>query len=40
MFSVVQLGDWVSLYLAILNQKDPEPVEVIDYLKNELAKMK
>lgn len=38
MFSLIQLGDFVSLYLAILNQEDPSPVDVIDYLKNELAK--
>ncbi len=38
MFSLIQLGDFVSFYLAILNQQDPSPVDVIDYLKNELAK--
>lgn len=38
MFSLVYLGDWVSFYLAIHNRVDPTPVEVIDYLKNELAK--
>lgn len=37
-FSLIQLGDFVSLYLAILNNIDPTPVEVIDFLKNELAK--
>ncbi|MGB2867231.1 MAG: bifunctional phosphoglucose/phosphomannose isomerase [Bacteroidota bacterium] len=40
MFSVVHFGDWVSYYLAILNNQDPEPVEVINYLKSELAKVK
>jgi glucose/mannose-6-phosphate isomerase len=40
MFSLIHFGDWVSLYLAILNNEDPEPVRVIDYLKNELAKVK
>ena len=39
MFSIVHFGDWVSYYLAILNGQDPEPVEVINYLKNELAKV-
>jgi hypothetical protein len=31
------LGDFVSLYMAYLNNTDPTPVEVIDYLKKELA---
>jgi glucose/mannose-6-phosphate isomerase len=35
--SVVYLGDFVSLYLAYLNNADPTPVEVIDYLKKRLA---
>ncbi len=38
MFSLVHLGDWVSVYLAVLYQVDPTPVEVINYLKSELAK--
>jgi glucose/mannose-6-phosphate isomerase len=38
MFSLIQLGDFTSFYLAILNQEDPSPVKVIDFLKNELAK--
>jgi glucose/mannose-6-phosphate isomerase len=38
MFSLIQLGDFISFYLAILNQVDPTPVEVINYLKSELAK--
>lgn len=38
-FSLVYLGDWVSYYLAILHGQDPSPVEVIDHLKNELAKV-
>jgi glucose/mannose-6-phosphate isomerase len=37
-FSLIQLGDFVSFYLAILNQVDPTPVKPIDYLKSELAK--
>lgn len=38
-FSLIHFGDWVSLYLAVLNNEDPEPVAVINYLKNELAKV-
>jgi glucose/mannose-6-phosphate isomerase len=38
MFSLIQLGDFASFYLAILNKEDPTPVKVIDFLKNELAK--
>jgi glucose/mannose-6-phosphate isomerase len=39
-FSLIQLGDFVSFYLAILNNENPTPVKVIDFLKNELAKEK
>jgi glucose/mannose-6-phosphate isomerase len=39
MFSLIQLGDFVSYYLSILNRVDPTPVEPIDFLKNELAKI-
>ena len=35
--SVVYLGDFVSLYLAYLNNIDPTPVRVIDYLKRKLS---
>lgn len=35
--SLVMLGDYVSLYLAYLNNIDPTPVEVIDYLKSKLS---
>jgi glucose/mannose-6-phosphate isomerase len=38
MFSLIQLGDFTSFYLAVLNKEDPTPVKVIDYLKEELAK--
>ncbi|MFQ5751552.1 MAG: bifunctional phosphoglucose/phosphomannose isomerase [bacterium] len=34
-FSLIFLGDMVSLYLAVLNQVDPSPVQNIDYLKHE-----
>jgi len=37
MMSLILLGDYVSYYLAILNQIDPTPVEVINYLKSRLA---
>ena len=36
-FSLVLLGDLVSLYLAVLRGVDPEPVEILDRLKAELA---
>ncbi len=39
MFSLIQFGDWMSYYLALLNNQDPTPVKVIDHLKNELAKV-
>jgi glucose/mannose-6-phosphate isomerase len=39
MMSLVQFGDFTSFYLAILNKVDPTPVAVIDFLKNELAKI-
>lgn len=37
MFSLVQLGDFISYYLAILNDVDPTPVEVIEELKEKLS---
>jgi glucose/mannose-6-phosphate isomerase len=40
MFSLIHFGDWVSYYLAILNEQDPTPVRVIDHLKNELARVR
>jgi glucose/mannose-6-phosphate isomerase len=36
-FSLVLLGDLVSLYLAVLRGIDPTPVVVIDELKVSLA---
>jgi glucose/mannose-6-phosphate isomerase len=39
-FSLIQLGDFASFYLAVLNKVDPTPVKAIDFLKNELAKIK
>lgn len=38
LFYLLHLGDWVSYYLAVLNEEDPAPVKVIDYLKTELGK--
>lgn len=35
--SLVYLGDYVSLYLSYLNDVDPTPVDVIDYLKKKLS---
>ena len=37
--SLVQLGDWVSLYLAVLAGVDPTPVVPIDRLKQALGEM-
>ncbi len=37
MMSLVLFGDWVSYYLALLNETDPLPVKVIDQLKKRLA---
>lgn len=37
-FSLIYIGDYVSFYLAMLNNCDPTPVESIAYLKKELAK--
>ena len=38
-FLLIYMGDFVSLYLAILNGVDPTPVDSVTYLKNELAKV-
>ena len=35
--SLVQLGDWLSLYLALLNGADPTPIASIDWFKHRLA---
>jgi glucose/mannose-6-phosphate isomerase len=37
MFNLIQMGDFVSYYLAIMSEIDPTPVEVIENLKKELA---
>lgn len=38
-FSLIQLADWVSIYLAFLNQLDPTEIKNIDYLKKRLSKV-
>ncbi len=38
MFSVLVVGDYASVYLAILQNKDPTPVNIISKVKEELAK--
>ena len=38
MLDMILMGDYVSFYLAILNQTDPGPVHTIDYLKSELSR--
>ena len=37
LFSLVYIGDWVSFYLAILNDVDPTPVDRVMYLKKKLS---
>jgi glucose/mannose-6-phosphate isomerase len=36
-FSLVLLGDLISVYRAVLRGEDPAPVEVIERLKEQLA---
>ncbi|MBK7142775.1 MAG: bifunctional phosphoglucose/phosphomannose isomerase [bacterium] len=38
MFSMIQLGDFASYYLAVVNDTDPTPVEAIESLKKALSK--
>jgi len=38
-FTLIFLGDMASVYLAVLNGVDPTPVEKIDKLKNQMAKI-
>jgi glucose/mannose-6-phosphate isomerase len=38
MFSVLCVGDFASVYLAILQNRDPTPVNIIDRVKSELTK--
>ena len=39
MMYTMLLGDYISCYLALLRNIDPSPVEAINELKNELAKI-
>ena len=39
MLSLTFMGDWVSLYLAALNNVDPENIDWLNHLKGELAKV-
>nr|MBN2278259.1 bifunctional phosphoglucose/phosphomannose isomerase [candidate division Zixibacteria bacterium] len=36
-FSLIQIGDFASFYLAVLNGVDPTPVKAIDFLKQKLV---
>jgi glucose/mannose-6-phosphate isomerase len=36
LFSAMYLGDWTSFYLAVINEVDPTPVEIIEKLKKKL----
>lgn len=37
-FELVHFGNWVSFYLAILNNVDPSPIPWVDYFKEQLSK--
>lgn len=37
LFSLIQLADWTSFYLAMINRVDPTPIAKIDLLKSRLA---
>jgi glucose/mannose-6-phosphate isomerase len=39
MLSLIHFGDYVSFYLAVLNNVDPTPVKTIDFLKHRLAEL-
>jgi glucose/mannose-6-phosphate isomerase len=39
-FSLIYVGDFVSLYLAVLNAENPTPVKRIDYLKRRLKEIR
>lgn len=40
MFMMMEFGDYVSYYLALLNGVDPTPVKMVDYFKEQLKKEK
>lgn len=37
MLSLIFIGDYASVYLAVINETDPTPVEIIETLKKEIA---
>lgn len=37
MFSSIVLGDWTSYYLALLNNQDPTPVDMVEEFKKRMA---
>jgi glucose/mannose-6-phosphate isomerase len=39
LFSLIYLGDFTSVYLSLIYGINPKPVQVIDYLKQELANL-
>jgi glucose/mannose-6-phosphate isomerase len=39
-YYLIHLTDWISYFLAKENQIDPDPVEAVSFLKEELAKLK
>jgi len=40
MMGLIYLGDWVSYYLAMLNEIDPTPLKAVDDLKKRLSQTK
>ncbi len=36
LFSLIYLGDWISLYAALIRQIDPTAIEQIELLKKRL----
>ena len=38
LYYLVAIGDWLSLFLAVKRDVDPVEVDVITYLKSELAR--
>lgn len=39
-YYLIHLTDWISFYLAKENGVEPDPIDAVDHLKNELAKQK
>jgi len=39
LFSLIQMADWTSIYLALLTETDPTPIAPIDLLKSKLAEL-